>query len=363
MNDQPAQNDYLWDPGAPVDPEIVRLERLLEAHRWSAAPRRAASRRIQVSSRRWRSARWAIPVGLAAMLAAFATGLHAWYGYRLRWEDSQPWQVVEVRGEVRMGSASDTLSSGFGPGDVLETGTSGQARLRVARIGEFAVDANSRVELVETRSGAHRLRLQHGRLWAQVWAPAGWFGVATRSNQVLDLGCEFLLQAEPDGSGALNVRSGWVRVDSAGRAVLVPQGARVEFDAAGVPGTPYDLGATADFLTALREVDALGQRLSAEAKPVERLLVAARPEDAISLLTLLSRHPHLAEGPLFDHLQRQFPAAAGVEREALRRHGRGALSPWWDALPYPRIKSWWLNWPDAFDADADTADLLRDESR
>jgi hypothetical protein len=57
MNDQPAQNDYLWDPGAPVDPEIVRLERLLEAHRWSAAPRRAASRRIQVSSRRWRSAR------------------------------------------------------------------------------------------------------------------------------------------------------------------------------------------------------------------------------------------------------------------------------------------------------------------
>ena len=34
-------DDYLWDRGGPVDPEIARLERLLRGHAHADAPRRA----------------------------------------------------------------------------------------------------------------------------------------------------------------------------------------------------------------------------------------------------------------------------------------------------------------------------------
>ena len=33
----------------------------------------------------------------------------------------------------------------------------------------------------------------------------------------------------------------------------------------------------------------------------------------------------------------------------------GALDPWWNALPYPRAKRWWLQWPDALPAGDDAA--------
>ena len=40
-------------------------------------------------------------------------------------------------------------------------------------------------------------------------------------------------------------------------------------------------------------------------------------------------------------------------REAVLRGAPGALDPWWNALPYPRAKRWWLQWPDALPAGDD----------
>ena len=57
------------------------------------------------------------------------------------------------------------------------------------------------------------------------------------------------------------------------------------------------------------------------------------------------------------------PAQAGVAREDLRAQGTDALRPWWNALPYPRIKRWWLQWPDAFASGKTSEELLDGESR
>ena len=94
---------------------------------------------------------------------------------------------------------------------------------------------------------------------------------------------------------------------------------------------------------------------SADDARLHRLLAQSRPQDAISLLSLLQRHPSLARGPLYDRLRTILVDAPVPSREAVLHGTTGALDPWWNALPYPRTKRWWLQWPDALPASSDAA--------
>lgn len=350
-------DDYLWDARGAPDAELERLERALRPLAWQAPPWRGLREPPRrPPRRRWRRAGFAL-----AAVVLLSIGLHGAYQYRLRWPDAQPWQMSEVDGDVRIDDVAVAAGATLAPGRVLQTGSDGSVRLQVARIGEVAIGEDSRFVLRQTRDGRHRTQLIEGRLWARIWAPPGWFGVATPAGEVFDLGCEFVVDARADGSGALTVRSGWVQIDNYRREVLVPEGTRVEFGAGGEPGTPYEFGASPDFIVALRAIDAAGYRTAPEDGALRNLLAAARPQDAISLLVLLGSYPTLAEGPLFDRLLEIMPAKPHVTRAAVRRDGAQALNPWWNALPYPRIKRWWMQWPDAFASGDDIETLLRRE--
>jgi hypothetical protein len=76
------------------------------------------------------------------------------------------------------------------------------------------------------------------------------------------------------------------------------------------------------------------------------LLAASRAGDAISLLVLLRDYPHLAEGPMFERLATLLPVPLAT-RDRWRNERMAVLNAWWDALPYPRVKRWWTQWPDA----------------
>lgn len=362
MNNEPTRDDdYLWDRSGPADAGIADLERLLAPQAWQPRAReRRLSRPAELPVRRrvWRAA-----FAAAAVVALAVVGLQAWYAHRLQWPTAQPWRITATEGPVTMAGETASATGALAPGVLLETGEGATARLRVARIGEMVLGEGSQFELVETRDGRHRARLQRGRLWARIWAPPGAFGVSTPAGEVFDLGCEFVLQAHEDGSGTLTVRSGWVQIDNAWREVLVPEGARVELGARGEPGIPYDLGASPEFVAALRELHALGRGAEPDGIVARRLVAASRPQDAISLLYLLQFHPSLAAGPVYDRMAQIMPAEARVSRDDLRLRGAAALSPWWNALPYPRVKRWWLQWPDAFPSDEEAAVLLREETR
>lgn len=389
MSDERMHDDYLWDRSGPIDPEVAELERRLAPAAWRLRPREAArpvapggpdaatipaataaraaptvgGAMPESAGTRRRRGRVRLVFAVAAVLAIFALGVQAWYAHRLLWPAAQPWRIAQVDGDVTVAGSAVVSTGSLAPGDVLETATGASARLQVARIGEMVLGGDSRFSLVETGDGRHRTRLQRGTLWARIWAPPGAFGVATPAGDVFDLGCEFVLHAREDGGGSLTVRSGWVQIDNAWREVLVPEGARIEFGARGEPGIPYDLGASPEFVAALRDLHAQGRQAPADGEVVGALVAASRPQDAISLLYLLQFHPHLAGGPVFERMGQIMPAGARVSRDDLRAHGTDALRPWWDALPYPRIKRWWLQWPDAFSSGQDPARLLDEASR
>lgn len=344
------EHDYLWDRCG-GDPAIERLERLLAPF---AVPAGAPpTTDLRPLPRVRRGGRTLLALAAAASLLLVAGG---WFAlqWRVAWPDAAPWPVEAVQGEVRI---DGELLAGVGslPVDAtIATAADGMATVQIARIGVARLAPATRVRLERTRRGGHRLRLDEGTLWSRVWAPPAHFSVQLPAAQAIDLGCEFLAHAERDGSGWVSVRSGWVLLDGTRREVLVPAGARVRIAPGGVPGLPYDERASAGFITALHAIESHASAQGIDPALIERMLSAARPADAISLLSLLARDPRLADGPLFDHLQRQWPSVR-VDRAAVRGGAPQALEAWWRTLPYPEAKRWWLHWRDALPADAPDA--------
>lgn len=337
-----GHDDYLWSGRGTPDRDVQMLERQLSTFALSrtTTPRRLPRRRR----------RHAIGMALAATLAFLAVGITAWLQHRLLWPDGAAWPVIAGHGVRIEGGGSPAA---LAPGDMLVTGADGWARLRVARIGELRVEPSSRIEMQATSTGRHRVRLVHGQLSARIWAPPQQFGVVLPKGRLWDLGCEFSVQSDVDGRGWLRVDSGWVLLERDGVEVLVPQGAEVAMRDGKAIGTPHAQDAPAALKLALAVIDAREAPITLDDPAIATLAALARPADAITLLSLMQRHPKLADSPVFDRFVEVVPAAGAIRRESLRQADREALDRAWDALPYPRTKAWWWHWRDGLPRIAD----------
>jgi hypothetical protein len=350
-------NDYLWTKHGNPDAEIARLESLLSpyafdtnslpdvrARQYRALPVRAPGRARTHTRRRLRFASAAALVALIVVVG--------WLNLRLQWPMAQAWSVKPVSGTTTIDDRILSGGSLLSPGGVLRTGEHSAVQIEVARIGRVVVGQNSQVELVETRTGHHRLRLDHGQLSARIWAPPASFGVQTPLANALDIGCEFTLSVTSTGSGLLRVRHGWVELEKYGLQSLIPEGAQAELDSKSGPGTPFDDHATAQFRAALKAIDALGRSVPANDPAIEQLAEASSAKDAITLISLLTRYPQLADTAIYDRAIAVLPPPNGLTRDAVRYENQDLMNDWWHKLPYSRLKSWWLRWPD----------LLQDET-
>lgn len=316
------------------DAELLRLQATLRPLRYAAQP---LPERCYPPPHR--QPRWGLALAAAVVLAAI--GVSAGAAWRFSWPEGAAWTGTMV--------AADGVATAvqLAPGREFRVPDTHHAEFGIARLGSLQLEPGTTLRLIETRSGQHRAELLQGRLHARVWAPPGVFGVQLGQTRALDLGCVFTLQREADGHAQLAVQSGWVLL-SGPHESLVPAGARADIDPDRGPGTPYRQQAAAALRAALARIDAAQGRVEPDGPEVAAVLNAASDADALSLVALLSRYPALAAGPLLPRAARALPQAAAVDRERLRRGDPTALNPLWDALPYPRAKSWWLHWRDAF---------------
>jgi len=108
---------------------------------------------------------------------------------------------------------------------LLETDKVSRAKLRLGLMGAIEIEPNTKVWLIATRAGRHRIALQSGMIAARLWAPPGTLSVDTPSATAIDLGCAFTVQADEKGSGLLRITSGWVQFQLDDRKAIVPAGA------------------------------------------------------------------------------------------------------------------------------------------
>lgn len=214
---------------------------------------------------RWRS------VLAAAALVVIAAGAAWWWGFsRARW---------------------------------IETGASAGTTLQIADIGTVNVGPNTRLRVVADRPDQHRLTLAHGFIHAKINAPPRIFSVETKSGTAVDLGCEYALEMDEDGTGDLHVSTGWVEFDWKGQESLVPAGAMCRIRPVKGPDPPYFEDAPVEFGSAVQRGD------------TDSMIRDARVRDTLTLWHLLPRVPGAYRARVYDRIATLVPLPASISRE------------------------------------------------
>jgi hypothetical protein len=330
--------DYLWDRSGLPDPDVMRLERVLGTLRDVDRRARPLVFPIAVPARRPAMA----SIMMVAALAAAVIGLIAvsWRGA------SAPLpglEVTRIEGTPTVESHPVTDRLELRAGGWLETNGQARASIDIASIGRVEVEPGTRLGLVSTRPGQHRLQLARGTMHALIWAPPGQFAVETPSSIAVDLGCAYTLTVDEDGVGHIRVTTGWVGFEWRGRESFIPAGAVGLTRPALGPGTPYFEDTSAAFHAALEVLDLQAGTAAERSAALDRILGEARAKDTVTLWHLLSRVDRSERGRVFHRLAQFVPPPSGVTRDGVLAGQKQMLDDWWDTLGLGAA-NWWRVW-------------------
>jgi hypothetical protein len=335
MTDETRSDDYLWDGTGAPDEEVARLEALLSRYRHRPAlpplPARASSRRWAVH------AAMQVTVAAASLLLVIAA---AWFAFAMR---QSGWTVQSLEGAPSIAGTRIDAPAVLPIGETLTTDDRSRARIDVSTIGYVDVEPNSRLRLLTSRAGEHRMSLDVGVIRARIWAPPRLFFVNTPSSTAIDLGCAYTLRVGESGEGHVFVESGWVAFEHKGRESFIPQGATCVTRPGAGPGTPCYTDAPQGFADALTILDFASTDDVRRDAALGIILSRARSKDAFTLWHLLSRVRPGERGRVYDRLASLVPPPAAASRERILAGDRRALDAWWDALGLDSL-SWWRMW-------------------
>jgi hypothetical protein len=319
-----VNEDYLWDRSGEPDVEIENLERVLGTLRMN----RPAPELPVHSARNWKLA-------IAAGVAVAA--ISSWLMWR-QIPPTSPWQVAKVEGRPEVAGRQIQTSGNLRRNQWLITDASSRAQLVLNDVGQVDVDPNSRVRLVESHTGDHRLQLAKGKLHAFIWAGPGQFAVDTPSARAVDLGCAYTLEVDDKGIGLVHVTTGWVGFQHDGRESFIPAGAECLTKPGAGPQTPYYADASPAFRGCVRRLDA------GDASALSPLLAEARQKDAFTLWHLLFTTQGSDRERVYAQLAKLVPPPAqDITREGILKGDRKMLDLWWNQLGLEDT-NWWRQW-------------------
>lgn len=300
------QDDHLWDPSAPEDPEVAELRALLSPLKHDRP----------LDELRLRRPRSRVPwiIGVSVVMAAAAV-LMVVFGLRT---SGRP--EIACRGTIGFAFTAQggTVACGGKPsergvlpvGGVLDTGRN-KAELTIADIGTAQLFEGTRVRLDRTEAGErHQLHLERGKMHAIVTAPPRLFAVSTPGTSVIDLGCEYTIEIDAKGQGAISVQSGKVELESGPDVVIVaPAGTSTRLLTGRQPSLPIADGASALVRGAVADFE------RGDLTAIDRLLAGAQQLDAITIANLGVLAPIGRRAAIFARLADFVPPPDGVTVE------------------------------------------------
>lgn len=240
------------------------------------------------------------------------------------------WEVVRLDGSPEVGAKHIRGAGQVGAGEWIETDSGSRAAVKVGQIGSVEVAPNTRVRVVTAMPGEHRLALAHGEIRARILAPPKLFFVETASGTAVDLGCEYVLNSDEDGSGLLQVTRGWVSFQWKGLESLVPAGASCRTRPQLGPGIPYFDDAPESLKQALQMFGF--EKSGNDALSV--ILSESRVRDTLTLWHLLSRVEGADRERVYDRIAALTPVPANVTRRQALRLDPETLKRWKEELAW-----------------------------
>lgn len=276
--------------------------------------------------------RWAL-AGMAAL--ALFTVAFLGVEYRRTHPPGERWVVVRIDGSPAISAKHFRGTGKIAAGDWMETDSSSRAGIKVGDIGSVEVEPNTRIRLVTANPGEHRLALARGEIHAKISAPPRLFFVDTASGTAIDLGCEYALSTDEDGSGLLRVTKGWVSFQWKGLESLVPAGGSCRTRPHLGPGVPYFDDAPDALKQALDGVDLRKPGFEKSGNDsLSIILASARVRDTLTLWHLLSRVDSGDRERVYDRIAALTPVPAGVSREQALKLDPATLNRWKEELAW-----------------------------
>ncbi|MCI0448836.1 MAG: zf-HC2 domain-containing protein, partial [Chlorobi bacterium] len=169
---------------------------------------------------------------------------------------SPHWKVVPIKGNPMINNLVMKAYDSLGIGGYIVTDDSSRAELYVANLGSVIMEPNTKVKLVKSTEGEHRIELDYGSIDASIIASPRSFYVDAGNVTAVDLGCSYKFSMDKNGDGLLYVRSGMVALESAsGRESIVPEGKYCVTKKDVGPGTPFREDSAPELKKALMEFD------------------------------------------------------------------------------------------------------------
>jgi hypothetical protein len=196
------------------------------------------------------------------------------------------WMVTSIKGSPLINNMVMKAIDSLGIGGYVTTDDSSKAELYVAGLGSVIIEPNTKVKLVKSTEGEHRIQLDYGSIDANILAKPRTFFVDAGSVTAVDLGCSYKFSVDKAGDGLLYVRSGMVALESAsGRESIVPEGKFCVTRQDIGPGTPFREDSSPKLKKALMEFD-FG---TCGGECVRTILSSAKKTDAVTLVNILPR--------------------------------------------------------------------------
>jgi len=289
---------------------------------WTSIAESIPERRLRTTRplQRWRLA-------LVALAVTVLVGASYWMLSR---RPEVRWEVIQIHGTPAIGTKPVGSPAHIGAGEWIETDSSSSATIKVGHIGTLVVAPNTRLRVVTERPGEHRVALARGEIHANISAPPKVFFVDTASGTAVDLGCEYSLKTDDEGSGLLQVTRGWVSFQWKGLESLVPAGASCHTHPRAGPGVPYFDDAPEPLKLALETFTAN----RSESASLDIILTEARVRDTLTLWHLLWRVDLRDRERIYDRMASLTPLPAGVSREEVLKLDASTLTRWKDELAW-----------------------------
>jgi FecR protein/Putative zinc-finger len=284
-------------------------------HIWASIEAKLEAGSREKPSRTWR---WAF----AATVVLAVAGIGYW---RVSQRSGTQWDVERLEGSPVVGAKHIRGTGKIAAGEWMETDSSSLAAIKVGDIGSVEVEPNTRVRVVTAKPGEHRLALARGEIRAKISAPPRLFFVDTAAGTAVDLGCEYSLDTDENGTGLLRVTKGWVSFQWKGLESLVPAGASCRIRPGIGPGIPYFDDAP----------EALKQALERNGDgALSTILAESRIRDTLTLWHLLSRVDPDERERVYDRITALTPVPAGVTREQALKLDPETLKHWKEELAW-----------------------------
>ena len=242
------------------------------------------------------------------------------------------WMVTNIKGNPLINNMVMKAVDSIGIGGYVVTDDSSKAELYVAGLGSVIIEPGTKVKLIKSTEGEHRIRLDYGSIDANIFAKPRTFFVESGSVTAVDLGCSYKFSMDKTGDGLLYVRSGKVALESAsGRESIVPEGKFCVTKQDFGPGTPFREDSSPELKKALMEFD-FG---NCGGQCVNVILKNAKKTDAVTLINIIPRVDESYKILVYQKVAAYYPAPKNIPADSIPRLKKlENVNEWVDEIMY-----------------------------